>query len=205
MDELGLYNPLDYKNLTKSLVTELMRRKVALLPPPKFPGPGVYALFYLGALNFYKRFVSPDATLPIYVGKAEPAGRRKGRSSQSHGFELHSRLREHSKTVSAARNLKLSDFRCRYIAVEPLWIGMAEQFLLDQYAPLWNTSIDGFGAHDPGAGRRAGELPLWDVLHPGREWSKKHKRTRSVEQAIQLINQYRSPSAAGSETGADGD
>ena len=33
---------------------------------------------------------------------------------------------------------------------------------------LWNSLVDGFGNHDPGAGRYKGLRPRWDVLHPGR-------------------------------------
>lgn len=40
-------------------------------------------------------------------------------------------------------------------------------------APVWNQIIDGFGNHDPGKGRYQQRRSVWDIIHPGREWSKK--------------------------------
>jgi hypothetical protein len=48
-----------------------------------------------------------------------------------------------------------------------------EAELIRRYAPLWNSTIDGFGNHDPGAGRREQAKSEWDVLHPGRPWVEK--------------------------------
>lgn len=43
----------------------------------------------------------------------------------------------------------------------------------NRFAPIWNRTLDGFGNHDPGKGRRAGQRPSWDVLHPGRSWAER--------------------------------
>ena len=48
-----------------------------------------------------------------------------------------------------------------------------EAELSRRYQPLWNTTVDGFGNHDPGAGRHEQAISEWDVLHPGRPWSRK--------------------------------
>lgn len=49
MVESSYYDPLDYGNLTRNLVRELMDRDPKPLPPgQRFMGPGVYALFYDG-------------------------------------------------------------------------------------------------------------------------------------------------------------
>jgi hypothetical protein len=73
------YNPLDYKNLTRNVVEELMRREPTRLPPLRpFLGAGVYAIFYTGDLEFYAPIASAGLETPIYVGKAVPAGARKG-------------------------------------------------------------------------------------------------------------------------------
>jgi hypothetical protein len=52
---------------------------------------------------------------------------------------------------------------------------LGETLLIAKFKPLWNMSIEGFGNHDPGAGRYGGLRPLWDVLHPGRAWAEKCK------------------------------
>src|SRR5579859_7710878 len=136
------YNPLDYRNLTRNVVEELMRRTPARLSPlGPFPGAGVYALFYTGALDFYLPLASPDLRQPIYVGKAVPAGARKGSATSQSSRPLFQRLTEHARSIEAAVHLSQADFLCRYLVVTPLWITMAERFLIEHYQPLWNVRV----------------------------------------------------------------
>ena len=46
-----------------------------------------------------------------------------------------------------------------------------EAELIRRFMPLWNTLVDGFGNHDPGAGRYNQARSEWDILHPGRSWA----------------------------------
>ena len=189
MSEDSPYDPLEYSNLTINLVRELMSRGPFDLPLKKsFQGPGVYALFYNGDFKAYKPFVSLDASRPIYVGKAVLPGARKGGTKlEVSGTSLLGRIKEHVKSISAAENLRLEDFTCRYLVVVPLWITMAERFLIEHYRPIWNVCIEGFGLHDPGGGRRKGEGSWWDVLHPGRSWAAKQVLSRTRDQAEKRI------------------
>lgn len=187
------YNPLDYHNLTVNLVRELMARGPYPLPPDaSFRGAGVYALFYSGDSPLYSEISLGDATQPIYVGKAVPAGARTGRArgSAGRGQELYNRLVEHSRSVDAATNLNLADFSCRYLVVTPLWITMAERFLIENFQPVWNVWLDGFGAHDPGAGRRQGEIPWWDAVHAGRHWASLLRQTRTYDEAAARVSAF---------------
>ena len=52
--------------------------------------------------------------------------------------------------VDRAANLDLTDFRCRFLVVEVIWIPLGESLLIEKLSPLWNETIDGFGNHDPG-------------------------------------------------------
>lgn len=185
------YNPLDYQNLTRHCVDELMRRGPFKLPLERdFLGAGVYALFYAGSDPLYAKIHSPEAAWPIYVGKAIPPGARKGggRSGAGkpagHSKALSSRLIEHTRSIQAATNLSIDHFTCRYLVVTPLWITMAERFLIEHYQPIWNRVIDGFGNHDPGKGRHEGEIAWWDALHPGRSWANKLQQTRTQQMAV---------------------
>ena len=194
MSEERPYNPLDYENLTRNLVQELMTRAPQSLPPEhRFKGPGVYAIFYDGPFAPYAPVKSPDATAPIYVGSAVPEGARKGGALLAEEVTepvLWKRLKQHAKTISEATNLKLGHFRCRYLVVVPLWVQLAERFLIEHYRPVWNVCIEGFGLHDPGSGRHAGELPWWDVLHAGRAWAAKLNHTRTMEDAIRRLQEF---------------
>jgi hypothetical protein len=188
---LGEYNPLDYTNLTRNCVEQLMRRGPFDLPLGRgFPGAGVYALFYRGDAKIYAKIRSPDATWPIYVGKAVPPGARKGGAASSGAHALHDRLTEHTKSIEAATNLAIADFTCRYLVVTPLWITMAERFLVEHFKPVWNLCIEGFGNHDPGSGRHQGEIAWWDTLHSGRAWAKKLRQTRRVEDAKSHLSTF---------------
>lgn len=186
------YDPLDYGNLTINLVRELMTRGPFGLPIENdFEGPGVYALFYDGDFGPYKKLRSSDSTYPIYVGKAEPPGGRTGGTQlDARSYALQNRIREHGRSIGYGGDIALDDFTCRYLVVVPLWIKMAERFLLEHYQPAWNVCLDGFGNHDPGAGRRKGEITWWDAMHPGRPWAAQLKQTRTRKDSVERLNAF---------------
>jgi hypothetical protein len=175
------------------VVQALLERNREPLPPSHdFDGSGVYALYYHGAFEPYRRIVQSRPERPIYVGKAVPTGARKGERFQNPGShqELHHRLTEHAKSLDQARNLQLADFTCGYLVVIPVWIQMAERFLIEHFRPVWNVAIDGFGNHDPGKGRVAMKRPRWDILHPGRPWAERLQAAESMENVIARLNKF---------------
>ncbi len=176
MTKVGSYNPLDKQNLGESVAEALLGRDLHNLPPEPFEGAGIYAIYYAGDLDIYREIKLPRANRrgrAIYVGKAIPQGARKaglGLDAEP-GQVLFRRLREHAKSINDANNLRLEDFRCRYLVVDDIWIPLGESLLLQKFRPFWNLVIDGFGNHPPGKGRTKQECSLWDTLHPGREWA----------------------------------
>lgn len=171
------FNPLDKKNLGASVAEALLANAVQPLDTlPVFEGAGVYAIYYTGDFAPYTRLSSVNQNgqfkLPIYVGKAVPAGARMGGGLDSNpGKVLHKRLKEHADSIRSAENLKIEDFHCRFLVVDDIWIPLGESLLIARFTPVWNSLIDGFGNHNPGKGRHAGMRPRWDVLHPGRAWA----------------------------------
>ena len=167
------YDPLDYGNLARSVVDALLGADAMPLPPERFDGLGVYAIYYTGPLDYAETDVSVEK--PIYVGSAGPEGQRKGLSqaglTADRTRRLHGRLRQHARSIEQAENLSVRYARCRYLVVEPVWITLAEQFLIRHFRPLWNVALDGFGNHDPGSGRINMARPRWDIVHPGRPWA----------------------------------
>ncbi len=185
------YDPLDYENLARSVVQGLLDGEQRALPPEEpFDGPGVYAIYYHGAFEGYAKLMEADSPPPIYVGKAVPSGARKGGRRIQGRRELYQRLTQHSKSIDQAENLALQDFTCRHLVVVPVWITLAERFLVEHFQPVWNVAIDGFGNHDPGAGRRAMKRPLWDILHPGRPWATRLNAETSVEEILGRLNTF---------------
>jgi len=185
------YNPLDKRNLGVSVADALLEKPVVSLPPPeRFIAAGIYAIYYLGDYPPYasiaERNRDGEFGQPIYVGKAVPAGARKGGLGLDvpTGSVLYDRLAEHSKSIEQVENLDLSDFSCRYLAVDDIWIPLGESLLIEQFSPVWNKVIDGYGNHPPGAGRYNQQCSPWDVLHRGRPWAERLQPNRRTQQEI---------------------
>lgn len=175
------FNPLDKKNLGASVAEAMLAGKTHPLGDlPEFKGAGIYAIYYSGDFSPYREIAKRNRdskSAPIYVGKAVPAGARKGGStfSAAVGKSLFKRLSEHAESVRSVSNLNIEDFSCRFLVVDDIWIPLGESLLIARYSPVWNSFVDGFGNHDPGSGRYNGMRPRWDVLHPGRGWAAKCK------------------------------
>lgn len=190
------FNPLDKRNLGKSVADAALHSPLHSLPPEPFVGAGVYLLYYTGEHPIYQRLVQANSEkmlYPIYVGKAVPAGARKGGLGLNvdHGLALYNRLSEHSESVKAAENLNLEDFRCRFLVVDDIWIPLAESLMIARFSPVWNRVLDGFGNHDPGRGRYSGKMPFWDCVHPGRSWAKNLQPcTHQKEELEQRVKDY---------------
>lgn len=192
------FNPLDKQNLGASVAEAMLARPVSPLGAvPDFLGAGIYAIYYTGSFAPYQRLAEANGqgrfVAPIYVGKAVPAGARKGASltTVSHTRALCKRLQEHAESVQAAGNLDIADFHCRFLVVDDIWIPLGESLLIAKFSPVWNTMIDGFGNHDPGSGRYNGMRPRWDVLHPGRAWAERcQPRSESATDISRDVSTY---------------
>lgn len=168
----------------------------ALSPPGPFVGSGVYGLYYVGAYDLYAEIskLNQDACVqPIYVGKAVPPGWRTARTKATGTLDLYRRLGEHVRSIGYAANLDVDDFRCRFMilsGVETDLLVPVEAELIRRHRPLWNTAIDGFGNHDPGAGRYNQAPSEWDTLHPGRPWVERLTgEPPDIEKVIEKVRQ----------------
>lgn len=185
------YNPLDKRNLGKSVADALLERTLHALPPEEtFVGAGIYAIYYWGNFTAYRPIVERNRgtqyAVPVYVGKAVPAGARKGGVGLdiAPGQVLYNRLREHAESINQAKNLNLADFQCRYLVVDDIWIPLGEAMMISRFVPIWNRVIDGFGNHDPGKGRYRQQRSPWDMLHPGRNWAERCAPCNRSEQEL---------------------
>lgn len=192
-----VFDPLSYENLGESIARALDSQPVVPLTElAAFDGAGIYALYYTGDLPIYSVLsklnrVTPGS-LPIYVGKAESENSRKGDPNQNDvtviGRKLFNRIQTHKKSISLADNLNVEDFQVRYLTVTPTWVPLAEVVALRIHRPIWNSTVDGLGNHDPGKGRRAGARPRWDTIHPGRPWAEQlAERSESIEEISSAV------------------
>ena len=175
-----LYNPLDYSSLSDSLARELMSSELTPLADiEKFYGDGVYALFYCGDFPAYAELSDINfdcpGSFPIYIGKAGPKTLTGNEldarvvDTPSAGTRLYDRIAgDHRKSIEQATNLDIKHFYCRMLVLNAVWVPLTESALIARYVPIWNSIVPGFGNHNPGAGRKAGRISRWDILHPGR-------------------------------------
>lgn len=193
------FNPLDKKNLGASVAEALVTSTAHPLGEvPAFNGVGIYAIYYCGDFKPYQRIAQQNADpsqprMPIYVGKAVPAGARKGNviSNPLQSRSLFNRLSEHADSIRLAKNIAIEHFVCRYLIVDEIWIPLGESLMIAKFAPLWNSIVEGFGNHDPGSGRYQGLRPRWDVAHPGRTWALKCKqREESATEILRDASSY---------------
>ncbi len=186
------FNPLAKAQLARSIAEALLTSELHPLPPgARFPGAGIYAIYYSGAVPRYREQVEKNAACeflaPIYVGKAIPAGGRKGSGDfeAARGHSRLSRLAEHADSIVQTSDLLIEDFKCRYLVVDDIWIPLGESLLIDRFKPLWNVIIDGFGNHAPGAGRYQQKKSPWDAIHPGRRWAEKLQPSAKTAEIIE--------------------
>lgn len=172
--EQKIYNPLAKEELGISVRDALLERPVLRMPPGRFLGAGIYAIYYTGPFRAYRRLVALNKDnrfdCPIYVGKAVPKGSRKGGliKHPEKSTALADRLKHHAESIDAAKNLKLTDFFFRYLVVDDIWIPLGETYLIERFQPVWNKVVEGFGIKTPGKRRKDQYTSVWDTLHPGR-------------------------------------
>lgn len=190
------YDPLKLENLGRSIEAKMLSMDPQPITdvPPMY-GAGIYAIYYTGGHEAY-RPISQGCRIPIYVGKATPRGGRKGLETTSAEDQspLWDRLHEHRVSLEHAQDLEAEDFSVRYLVAVDFFVSLAEQLMIRQFRPVWNTVVDGFGNHSPGGKRVNQARPPWDELHPGRPWSTPEKMSapsnQPAEQSLARIRDH---------------
>ena len=179
-----VYRSPDLPRVVSEAVDHFVRTPIRRsFPEIRFGGVGVYALYYIGSFTPYaliSQQATTESTIPIYVGKAVPPGWRTGRVTSQRTVGIYRRLAEHRRSLEEAINLDSQDVMYRFMILEGSAIDListVESALIRKFGPLWNSTIDGFGNHDPGSGRYYQSPSDWDVLHPGRGWVEKLEGT----------------------------
>lgn len=187
-ETVSAWNPLNdlgisRRELNATIIEEFEDHPGKEIPEPynPFTGSGVYGLYYFGDYEYYSLISNEKGVydMPIYIGKGEPKGVRKGHTdlNTSTGRYIYKRLLDHRKSIEKAENLNIENFRVKLLITHPIWTRYCEQTLISYYKPWWNRYIDGFGLHDVGSGRAGSERSVWDTLHPGRDWVEKRDLT----------------------------
>jgi hypothetical protein len=165
------FDPLRLDLLSQNLRKALEgSERIPFLPPERFVGAGLYALYYIGGLPRYETLRDQD--VPIYVGKAEAGNSNYGDPLSNTTRKLYQRIAMHARSVqevaAGGGDLAVGDFEIKYLLLDDVWIVLGERALLRAYAPVaWNALMSGFGANSPGVARRNGRS-VWDTIHMGR-------------------------------------
>ena len=185
-----LWDPLTYETLMAGTVSHFEKQELRPLGDiAGVEGPGIYALYYKGAMAEYQSIA--DGERPIYAGKAVPKGARMGAANLDVEHPaLRNRLREHARSIEQVSNLAIDEFTYRVLAIVPVWIVFAEQALIKQYKPVWNSCLDGFGKHHQGGRRSATERSWWDTLHPGRPWTAEETQVKTAADASKRVRDF---------------
>ena len=199
-----LWDPLTYETLMAGTVAHFEAQEQRPLDDiVGVEGPGIYALYYTGAMAEYQPI--SDGTRPIYAGKAVPKGARKGGGEVDVNHPaLRTRLSNHARSVEQADNLTVTEFSYRALAIVPVWIVFAEQALIKRYQPVWNSCLDGFGKNDQGRKRSQTERSWWDTLHPGRSWTTGETQKKTVADASKRAMNFWNDSNEKTPEGAAG-
>lgn len=187
-----VFDPAEFRITAHLIATAMLAQPLRpLSDSPEEVGSGVYALFYVGNLAYYGTLRGMNH--PIYVGSAQPKAPYAS-TAEAQGMSLSRRLADHMQSVQEVEknggNLKLADFKYRYICVRSGWELAAENYLINQFRPVWNVVCTGLGKHGDSSTTRANLRSLWDTLHKGREWAltaetKPNKKTVSeIEEVV---------------------
>ena len=172
------FDPLAVENIGVTLAVELLEQALHLLPPPRFVGAGVYALYYTGKHPAYAELVGLDGgtggtKYPVYIGSAVRENAKQGFNPRpSVQARMWTRLKNHTESIRGVidakldPDLRLEDFRCRYLVLNDAHIMLAESVLIATFRPAWNGM--GFGSKVVGVRREGQDPSSWDSLHPGR-------------------------------------
>lgn len=185
-----VFDPTSPKIIGKIVADTLLlqeRESLAAVAKQPFYGAGVYAIYYRGKFAAYKPISGIDH--PIYVGKADPAEMHAA-TAAAQGTRLHTRLKDHERSITNATNLDIADFDCRYLVVRSAWIETAEDLLINWFQPVWNNEMKvcyGFGKHGDSAGTRKNERSPWDTIHPGRPWATTEQNTPNKRSADDIL------------------
>lgn len=191
-----MFDPTDPKVIARIVADTLLlqdREPLAGVGKQPFYGAGVYAIYYSGKFPAYHPI--SDIDHPIYVGKADPAEIHAA-SASAQGTRLHTRLKDHERSITDAENLSIEDFDCRHLVVRSAWIETAEDLLINWFRPVWNSETKvcyGFGKHGDKAATRKNERSPWDTIHPGRPWATSDDNTpnkRSAEDILKAIDAH---------------
>ena len=170
-----VYHNEAFAELCKDAVRAFNGTPVCELPPPRFTGSGVYAIYCTARKGIYERYGNKvnrmGYNVPIYVGKAVPKGCANGDAISFDMLPCHAQLEFWHKKINAALGLSINDFRCRVYPLDKfgrVYIGGIFKVMYECFRPAWNMVFADGSSLDGVASR-------WCEIHSERFHSKADK------------------------------
>ncbi len=183
----SIYDPLRRENLGRSVLWALTSGEPIRMDRVRsFNGCGIYAIYYAGDHELYAP-ISGSFEVPIYVGKSNPEGGRKGVEVAEAwaGTPLWKGLSTHRRKLKAAADFELEDFYVRYLPADDLFTPMAERLMIQDLQPVWNVILEGFGVTPQGGPCQAEPMrPKWHEVHTGVPWAEGMRPQPSGPEAL---------------------
>ena len=171
-----IYSNEAFAELCKDAVRAFNGTPVCELPPPRFTGSGVYAIYCTAKKGIYERYGNKvnrmGYNVPIYVGKAVPKGCSDYRLNT---FSCHEQLGFWYERIKRSLGLSTDDFLCRFHSMErdcTKYIDGVYHVILKFYHPVWNRVFTSCVCPDDFVFR-------WRQIHSERFLSKADKASQA--------------------------
>lgn len=170
-----VYHNEAFAELCKDAVRAFNGTPVCELPPPRFAGSGVYAIYCTAKTGLYERYGKKvnrmGYNVPIYVGKAVPQGWRQSRTAGVDSLSFDEQMKFWIGLIKSSIGLEAADFQLRSHCCNVAEIDLAHGvhwLMQNTYQPLWNKIFGGCKTTENVAAR-------WARLHSVRFRSKADK------------------------------
>ena len=140
-----VYHNEAFAELCKDAVRAFNGTPVCELPPPRFTGSGVYAIYCTAKKGIYERYGNKvnrmGYNVPIYVGKAVLKEKCNDSLRCFEALSCQGQLAFWHDKIKNALGISLEDFHCRFSSLdgfEEKMIDCVYNNMLEYYHPVWN-------------------------------------------------------------------
>lgn len=173
-----IYHNEAFAELCKDAVRAFNGTPVCELPPPRFTGSGVYAIYCTAKKGIYERYGNKvnrmGYNVPIYVGKAVPKGCNIGGTMSFDTLVSEEQLTFWYKEIKSAIELAVADFRYRFYSIDCFgkeYLDGVYRMMLETFHPVWNRVFSVCGSSE--------EIAVhWKKIHSERFHGKADKASQ---------------------------
>ena len=145
-----IYHNEAFAELCKDAVRAFNGTPVCELPPPRFTGSGVYAIYCTAKKGIYERYGNKvnrmGYNVPIYVGKAVPKEKPDEGMKYFETLACQDQLLFWHNKIKSAFGFSTEDFSCRVFAINGFCkkeINCVHSMMIESYHPVWNKVFEG--------------------------------------------------------------